>query len=80
MAKESEPLRTPSGSPSATARTKHGMDQGKFPVWDAQSAEDAINLRGHGDKASVLAHVSAKAGHLPGVAAKVAAARKEDAG
>lgn len=42
-----KPNRTPSGDVSQAAREKYGNSQGAFPVFDKQSAEAAIQLRGH---------------------------------
>lgn len=76
------PMRGKSG-PTQAARDKHGMSDGAFPVWDQQSADDAINLRhnspGH-SAASVLRHVAQKATGMPGVADKLKTARAEDRG
>lgn len=50
MADQKKPLRTPSGEPSAEARQQYGYkDTGAYPIFDRQSAEDALNLRGHAD-------------------------------
>lgn len=39
--------RTPSGAPTAEARLKFSVfNDGSYPVWDRQSAESAIRLRG----------------------------------
>lgn len=44
-----EPKRTPSGGPSADAREKYAvLDDGRFPIWDKESALAAIRLRGRG--------------------------------
>ena len=44
-------MRTPSGSPTAEARKKHGIrsgpNKGKFPIWDRESAESARHLLLH---------------------------------
>lgn len=74
------PMRGKSG-PTQAARDKHGMKDGAFPVWDQQSADSAIGLRHNSpdhSAASVLRHVSQKAGNLPGVQDKLKAARAED--
>lgn len=39
--------RTPSGAPSATARSRYGGPDGSFPVFDHTSALSALSLRGH---------------------------------
>ncbi len=40
------PLRTPSGGPSEAAREEYGNKRGAFPIFDRQSAESALRLRG----------------------------------
>ncbi|MCP3685471.1 MAG: hypothetical protein GY861_22695 [bacterium] len=45
-------MRTPSGRPTKTARSKYGLDmagekRGSFPVFDITSAQAALRLRGH---------------------------------
>lgn len=41
--------RTPSGGPTAEDRKKYAvLDGGRFPIWDKQSAIDALRLRGRG--------------------------------
>lgn len=42
---------------TAEDRKKHGLPDGSFPVFSHETAMSAIKLRGHGDKAQVLAHV-----------------------
>lgn len=44
-----EPNRTPSGGPSEAIRQKTEIDNsGRFPIFDQQSAESALRLRGKG--------------------------------
>lgn len=39
--------RTPKGNPTATARKKKAtLSEGRFPIFDKQSAESALRLRG----------------------------------
>lgn len=63
--------RTPSGAPSAAERKKtgggDGLKAGSFPVFDAHSAESALALRGHGNKAAVEAKVEAWANKMHNV-------------
>jgi hypothetical protein len=75
-------MRTPSGAPSQAARDKTGMADGSFPVFDNESAEQAIKLRGHGDKKAVLAHVakSPVAKNSKKIQDMIDAARERDAG
>lgn len=77
-----DPMRTPSGTPSKAARDKTGMADGSFPVFDNESAEQAIKLRGHGDKKAVLAHVAKTpvAKNSPKIQKMIADARERDAG
>jgi len=74
--------RSGKGNVTAAARRSHGNRQGKFPVFDKQSASSAVRLRGHGNKKAVLAKVSRFAAkhHDVGLKAKVARARKVDRG
>jgi hypothetical protein len=47
MAKGTSKNRTPSGAPSAAAREKYGYkNTGEFPIFDKQSADAAVDLRG----------------------------------
>lgn len=39
--------RTKSGHPTAQERKKSGRKDGSFPIWDKESADSAIKLRGH---------------------------------
>ncbi len=72
--------RTRKGYVSAAARRKHGTRKGRFPVFDAKSANSALRLRGHGNKKAVLSKVSRYANKTGNKAlkAKVARARKVD--
>lgn len=73
-------MRTKKGGVSAAARRKHGNRKGKFPVFDAKSANSALRLRGHGNKKAVLDKVSRYASKTGNKAlkAKVKAARAKD--
>lgn len=72
--------RTRKGGVSATARKKYGNKKGKFPVFDAKSANSALRLRGHGNKKAVLDKVSRYASKTGNKAlkAKVKRARAAD--
>lgn len=50
--------RTKKGNVTASARKEHGDKKGKFPIFDQKSCMSAVKLRGHGDKAKVLARAS----------------------
>lgn len=72
--------RTPSGKPSANARRMHGSklpsNKGAFPIFDKESAKEAIDLRGHTDTKAERADVLRRAAeYLP---KEAAAARIED--
>ena len=69
--------RTPSGSPSADARDKHAvLSDGRFPVFDKDSALAALKLRGRGTtRAERKKIVDAAAKWAP---AEAKAARQED--
>lgn len=51
-------LRTSRGNVTAEARAKHGNKQGKFPIFDHKSCVSAVKLRGHGNKAVILARAA----------------------
>lgn len=79
--------RTPSGAPTAAARSASGggkgMRSGSFPVEDKGMADSAINLRGHApDPNAVLGKVARFASKTgdEGLKARIAAARKKDSG
>jgi len=69
--------RTPSGSPSADARDKHAvLSDGRFPIFDRDSALAAIKLRGRGTtRAERKKILTAAAKYAP---KEAAAARQED--
>lgn len=76
-------MRTSKGNVTASAREKHGDDQGKFPVFDHKSAMAAIKLRHNGkgvSAASVLSKVArwATSHNDKAVLNAVAAARQAD--
>jgi hypothetical protein len=76
-------MRTSKGNVTASARKKHGDEQGKFPVFDHKSAMSAIKLRHNGkgvSAASVLSKVArwASAHSDKAVLNAVAAARQAD--
>lgn len=51
-------LRTPSGAPTAEARQRFGDRDGKFPLWDHQSAMSALDLLGRASNpAATLARI-----------------------
>ena len=82
--KRSRAKRTRKGSVKASARRIHGIGRtGKFPVFDATSARNALRLRGRGkgvSRSKVIAHVEswARAHHNKSVLARAKAARKAD--
>jgi hypothetical protein len=69
--------RTPSGEPSADARDKHAvLSDGRFPIFDKQSALAALKLRGRGTtRAERKKIVDAAAKYAP---QEAKAARQED--
>lgn len=76
-----KPNRTAKGNVTQAARNKHGDKSGAFPVFDQQSAEAAINLRGHADDPSkILDKVARYANKVDNAALKhkVSEARKTD--
>lgn len=74
-------MRTKGGAPSAKARdTSSATGDGRFPVFDKQSAEAALKLRGHAGKPGAKARekvVNKAARYTPTAAKK---ARKADKG
>jgi hypothetical protein len=51
-------MRTKKGNVTAEARKKAGNKKGKFPIFDHKSCVSAVKLRGHGDRAAVLARAA----------------------
>lgn len=47
MPKASRGYRTRKGNVTAKARKRFGNRRGKFPIFDARSANSALRLRGH---------------------------------
>lgn len=45
--KAKTPKRTKAGTVTAKAREEHGNARGAFPIFDKQSADAALKLRGH---------------------------------
>lgn len=76
--------RTPSGGVSSSERKEtgggHGLKPGSFPVFDTESAEHALDLRGHGNRSAVEAKVEAWANRMHNVTVEhdVAKARAAD--
>lgn len=72
-----EPKRTPSGEPSAEARKKYAvLSDGRFPIWDKESAINALRLRGRGTSPTERKRiVEAAAKYAP---AEAKAARQDD--
>lgn len=71
-----EPKRTPGGSPTAETRKKYAVLPGdRFPIWDKESAIDAINLRHDGTTRKEVAIILRAAAKFAPAEAKAAKLR-----
>ena len=65
-------MRTKKGNVTAEARKKHGEKDGSFPIFDKQSADSALHLRGHASYSSERQSIINRAAKYDPTAAKKA--------
>ena len=66
-------LRTKSGTPSSKAREIHGEKKtGRFPIFDRESANSALRLRGHSTTKKQRSNIISRAAKFAPNAAKKA--------